>query len=183
MAAIPVQDKPLEYDYHYNVDQQVSVNAFMEVNIDGEAVRFQVTSRYGSTPEKIARTVHATIDAYRLLRQEYPRQLIQPPPAEPQDTEPKYTPVDDTGSELPPINRFIVERLSVKLEDGKFFYKVMGGNFTQYGISVWPEVLQAAKLPTGTVEMPSINGWTAEYAEQQKDGHTRRKVTRLLPPK
>ena len=184
-AGAKSQPEKIEQDYHYQVDQQVSVNAFLDVDLIGETVRFQVTNRYGATTEKITKTVRANIEAYKLLRQEFPRQLAQP---QKQQThvgppEPEYVPVDDGGYNLPPVQRFTAEKLSVRMEDGKFFYKVMGGNFTQYGISVWPEVLQAANLPTDTANMPSINGWIAEYTETQKDGKTRRKVTRLLPSK
>jgi hypothetical protein len=89
--------------------------------------------------------------------------------------------MDDSGSELPQIKSFVAEKLSVKMEDGKYFYKVMGGQFSQWGISVWPEVLLNCKVNiTDPANPPLIAGWTAEYTETQKDGKTRRKVTRLL---
>jgi hypothetical protein len=64
--------QPKEQEYVYQVDQQVSVNAFFDASIDAETVRFQVTSRYGSTPEKIVKTTEAAIEAYKLLRAAYP---------------------------------------------------------------------------------------------------------------
>jgi hypothetical protein len=63
---------PIQQDYHYQVDQQVSVNAFFEADVEGETVKFQVTSRYGSTPEKIVKTTEAAIEAYKILRAAYP---------------------------------------------------------------------------------------------------------------
>ena len=58
---------------NYAVDQQVSVNAFIDVDINGENVKFQITSRYNSTPEKIVKTTKAAIEAFAQIRAEYPR--------------------------------------------------------------------------------------------------------------
>ena len=60
-----------EQQYIYQTDQQVSVNAFIDISIDGEPVRFQVTSRYGATSDKISKTVTAAIEAYRAIREAY----------------------------------------------------------------------------------------------------------------
>jgi hypothetical protein len=176
------QDAPkaIEQEYHYQVDQQVSVNSFIDIDINGENVRFQVTSRYGATPEKIVKTTKAEIDAYILLRQEYPRTLIAPPAP----SEPKYVNVDGGGNETADSKTFTVERISIKIEDGHHYYKVMGGKFSKYGCTVWPEVLEAAglKIDHATGQMnASVNGWTAEYVEFEKDGNKRTKVTRLSP--
>lgn len=120
-----------------------------------------------------------------------PAAVAEPQQQKPQGpVQPEYQDIDDSGHQLPVIQSFVAERLSVKFEDGKYFYKVMGGKWSQYGIAIWPEVLIAAGLGVnadGTPAWgnppnpPSINGWTAEYTETLKDGKPRRKVTRLLP--
>jgi hypothetical protein len=170
--------KTVEQDYHYQVDQQVSVNAFIDVDVLGETVRFQVTNRYGATPEKIIKTTRAAIEAYIAMRQEFPRQVIQPPVP----SEPSYHTVDDGGNELPKVKSFTAERLSVESVDGKHYYKVVGTPFTQYGVRVWDEVLEAAgvQVDHATGAITNITGWTAEYVEEFKNGKNIKKVTRLL---
>jgi hypothetical protein len=182
MLEQPTQDVTPKQDYHYQVDQQVSVNSFLDVPIDGETVRFQVTNRYGASPEKIVKTVRANIEAYTILRQAFPRMIVQPNIP----SEPRYQDIDDGGSDLPPVNSFIAEKLSVSYHDGKFYTKVMGGKWSQYGITIWDEVLEKAGIKidvSNPQNVPSINGWRADYVEEIKDGKTRRKITRLLPPK
>jgi hypothetical protein len=179
------QEQAPKQDYHYQVDQQVSVNAFFDTEIMGETVRFQITSRHGSTPEKIIKNVDAAIQAYSILREKYPRNLTIPEPPTPQ--EPKYQPIDDGGNDLPEVLTFTADLLTVDMHDGKFFFKVKGGKFTQFGVNVWPEVLKAANLTvdlsTVPPTIPNVAGWRADYIEEFKDGKPRRKVTRLLPGK
>ena len=166
-----------------------STNMFLNHPMMG---RVQFTFRgatardWGMVMEDVGRFLHYmkdkgwNFDGYAAAKPAEAPQTPQPP----DPNEPQYTNVDDSGSELPPVKSFVAERLSVKMEDGKYFYKVMGGQFNQWGISVWPEVLEACRINvTDPASPPSINGWTAEYTEIQKDGKTRRKVTRLLPPK
>lgn len=69
----PTQAVTPNTSFNYSVDQQVSVNAFIDVEVNGEPVKFQITSRYNSTAEKIVKTAKAAIDAYAQLRAEYQR--------------------------------------------------------------------------------------------------------------
>ena len=80
----PTQAVKSEMDFIYQVDQQVSVNAFIDIDINGEPVRFQITNRYNSSAEKIVKTTTAAIEAFAALRAQYPRsvQIPQPKPAE-----------------------------------------------------------------------------------------------------
>lgn len=172
-------------NYLYQVDQQVSVNAYFETEIGGETVRFQLTARYGATAEKIAKTLRTTIEAYQGLRQEFPRQVVTPPTA---PTEPTRHPIDDSGNEQPQVLTATAGRLSIEMKDGRYYYKVMdavfppGARGTKFGITVWGEVLQAAKLDVSDPQqMPNINGWRVDYVLNEK-GYPA-KVTRLLPPK
>lgn len=172
------QEKAVEMQFNYQVDQQVSVNAYFDTEIEGETVRFQITSRYNSTPEKIVKTVNTAIKAFEMLRQDHSRQFIAPPVQE------VRVPIDDSGNEQPEVKTFTADKLSVSMHDGKYYYKVVGKPFTQYGVPVWNEVLEAAKLDVSDPNnLPHIAGWRADYIEQMKDGKKRMKVTRLLPSK
>lgn len=73
-----MSEQKTDQQYLYHTDQQVSVNAFIEVDLEGENVRFQVTSRYGSTPEKIIKTTQAAIEAYKAIRASYPLPKREP---------------------------------------------------------------------------------------------------------
>jgi hypothetical protein len=100
--------------------------------------------------------------------------------------EPTRQPIDDSGSDLPEIKSFYADSLSVSMNNGKYYYKVIGGVFKQYGVTVWPEVLTAAGLNVSEGQpVPNIAGWKAEYIEEpgKEPGKKRMKVTRLLPPK
>jgi hypothetical protein len=44
----------------------------MDVDIDGEIQKFQITARYGVNVEYIEKTVKDYIEAFRNLRKEYP---------------------------------------------------------------------------------------------------------------
>jgi hypothetical protein len=105
---------------------------------------------------------------------------VRTPAAQPQ--EPSRQPIDDSGHELPDVKTFAAEKLSVSMNDGKFYYKVVGKPFTQFGVPVYEEVLEAAKLDVSNpMQLPNIAGWKADYIETVKDGKKRMKVTRLLP--
>lgn len=84
----------VQQQFVYHTDQQVSVNAFIDIDVDGEPVRFQVTNRYNATAEKIAKTTQAAIEAYKALRANYPRPegKVAPSNAPAQSSEKKYEP-------------------------------------------------------------------------------------------
>ena len=103
-----------EYEYQYQVDQQVSVNAYFETEINGEAVKFQVTSRYGSTAEKIVKTTEAAITAYSMLRALYPK----PVPST------KTPLVDETGT--PVVDAQTGAPVMTDLPAGVKVYRVAG---------------------------------------------------------
>jgi hypothetical protein len=81
----------------------------------------------------------------------------------------------------------VAERLSVEMKDSKFYYKVIGVPFVKHGVTVWPEVLEAAGIQidhSNPGNPPNIAGWKAEYIEKVgTNGMTPAKVTRLLPGK
>ena len=176
MATDTPQD--IKQDYHYQVDQQVSVNSFLDVEVGGENVRFQVTNRYGATPEKIVKTVRANIEAFAILRETFPRALVQA-------SAPQV--VQQATGDNPEVKSFTADRMSVEMKDGKFYYKVIGAPFTKFGVNVWDEVLQASGITIDHANPgnpPNIAGWKAEYIEKENNGKmVPAKVTRLLPGK
>ena len=95
--------------YTYAVEQEVSVNAFFDVQIGDENVRFQITNRYGATAEKIKNTLMESVEAYSKLRETYPRPERSTPQAagEPQPAEKKsYEPKPVPENELPEALQF-----------------------------------------------------------------------------
>lgn len=170
------ETKP-EQSYHYQTDQQVSVNAYFDTEVGGETVRFQITNRYGASTEKIVRTVKAAIEAYAALRAEFPRNIPAP--------EPKRVDIDDNGNDLPQVNTFTASRLSISVTDGKTSYRVHGGQFEKWGVSIYEEALKATGLDVSNpATPPNINGWRADWVEYTAgNGKQYKKITRLLPSK
>lgn len=105
------------------------------------------------------------------------------PAQPPAPSEPHYQPIDDSGHEKPAVKTFIAERLVLETRDGKHYYKVIGRPFEKYGVRVWQEVLEQAnvKVDHATGQHTSINGWTAEYVEQEYNGKKSLKVIKLSP--
>ncbi len=74
---------------------------------------------------------------------------------------------------------FAAEKLVCSVNDGKTYYKIQGGPFTKWGVTVWPEtiatVLDLDQLdPTQTYD---LTGYTATYL--RVDGKPK-KVTALI---
>lgn len=73
---------------------------------------------------------------------------------------------------------FDATELVATVNNGKAYWKVKGGPWTQFGITAWPEVLESAGLTNlNPMETYSLTGWTAYYTV---DGQNRKKVTRLV---
>lgn len=71
---------------------------------------------------------------------------------------------------------------SYDAERAKTFWRVKGGKFTKHGVTVWPEVLEAAGFATDMgAQVYALDGWHAEYVLRE-DGKTPDKITRLLKP-
>lgn len=113
----------------------------------------------------------------------FENEWLTQPKAEP--TEPEYIPVDDHGSEVREPKSFTAESLVVSMANGKYYHKVMGGPFKKFGVSVWPEVLEACGLDVSDpTKLPNIAGYFAAYIEKEKDGKfVPDKIVRLMPPK
>ena len=74
-----------EIAYVYAVDQQVSINTFLDVDIDGETFKLQLTTRHQASTEKIVNDFLATIGALRLIRETYPKPTLPAATAPKQD--------------------------------------------------------------------------------------------------
>lgn len=85
-----------------------------------------------------------------------------------------------------PVQTFKAALLEGSVNAGKSYWKVKGGPFTKYGVTVWPEVLAMHtifnNLAAGGTK--DLTGWTAEYITKQNDkGDTvPDKVVRLIAP-
>jgi hypothetical protein len=80
---------------------------------------------------------------------------------------------------------FEAEKLAATVNGGKVYWKVSGGRFSKFGVTIWPEVLNAA-CATGMIACDDelnpmheydLTGLTACYVEN--DGKPQ-KVTRLI---
>ncbi len=85
-----------------------------------------------------------------------------------------------TPPAAPPMaeDTFQCATLSASITDGKIYWKVKGGRFSQYGVTVWPEVLEAAGFTNLDPLTPyNLAGWTATIAVTSEG--KAQKVTRL----
>lgn len=74
---------------------------------------------------------------------------------------------------------FIGDEIIVEMKDSKLYYKVIGGQFTKFGVRVWPEVLKAAGLPVENMKGGKRYklGRICHYST--KDNGNPEKVTRI----
>mgnify|MGYP003132905077 CR=1 FL=1 len=96
----------------------------------------------------------------------------------PNGAPPPTTPAQVVAAESE-TETFAAEKLVCSINDGKTYYKVQGGPFTKFGVTVWPEtiatVLDLDQLdPTQTYD---LTGYTATYL--RVDGKPK-KVTALI---
>jgi hypothetical protein len=85
---------------------------------------------------------------------------------------------------------FTADSMEITIKGEKTYCKVKGNPFTQYGVNVWQEVLQAAGLVTKHVEEldprnpPDVSGWVCFYTEKQlENGKTvPDKIVKMVAP-
>lgn len=64
---------------------------------------------------------------------------------------------------------FRAETLTKSTEGDKTYYKVKGGSFEKFGVTIWPEALQAAGFDLDTLAgVTSLKGYTAYYVLNDK---------------
>lgn len=100
---------------------------------------------------------------------------VAPPPApRTQAATPAAVPVA-SGQALPPGNdlSFAAQTLTASMMNGKTYWKVRGGQFTKYGVSIWPEVLTAAGIEPSTLNPAQeyqLTGYNAMYQTKIHNG-------------
>ena len=63
---------------------------------------------------------------------------------------------------------FPASSLAATITDGKTYWKVKGGRFGKWGVTIWPETLDAAGFGALDPIRPyDLSGWTAEYIEKE----------------
>ena len=124
-----------------------------------------------------ARDVQGRIEKYGWTTPEEYRKThenLRPQPSGQGQKSPHPNPLLSQASVL----TFAVETLSPTTSKGKTYWKALGGKFSQYGVSVWPEVLEAAGFSDlDPMREYGIPGWTAEYILKDNKPD---KVTRLF---
>ncbi len=153
--------------FNYSVDQQVSVNAFIDIDVNGEPVKFQITSRYNSTPEKIVKTTKAAIEAFAAIRAEYQRpekpvQAIRDSSA----SEPKSEHKNENAGTYEDPRWFHATSVVVSMTDGKQYFKVKGedGKFPKFPVTIWPETLEKFGIDPNAIDMKNGHALTDVYA-------------------
>lgn len=92
-----------------------------------------------------------------------------PPPAQPQ---PQQASGNGSGQSFP------AKTLTATVADGKTFWKIKGGMWEKWGITVYPEVLAEAGFgELNPLQTYDLTNWTAHYSLKE-DGKPQ-KVTRL----
>jgi hypothetical protein len=84
-------------------------------------------------------------------------------------------PVQSDAQPLHPANSlsFAAETLTGSVNKGKIYWKIRGGPFSKFGVTVWPEVLQSAGIEPSTLDPMQeykLNGYNAMYQTVIKDG-------------
>lgn len=103
---MPAQETP-KIEYTYQVEQKASANVYFDCDINGEAVRLQLTARHGATPEQLVSTADALIAAYSALREKSPLPSRPVPAAVPHASgtkkpyERKPVPANEVPEDLP----------------------------------------------------------------------------------
>lgn len=91
----------------YNMEQAVSANGRLDVDIDGEHHNILVTVRNGADPERVASVVSVYIEGIRILRKAYPLTEVvkeaqaQAAPVSSGETKKPYQPTPVPENELP----------------------------------------------------------------------------------
>lgn len=160
-------------DENGNYKVQCSVSGF---DIDGRSVMWNIR---GTTPEEF----DALLDRYapRIAKlhgsraeAEHSRHAESVEPKQPEPATQPTQPNDGNGD-----LSFRVDILEGQVQNGKASWKAKGGKYSQFGVTVYPEVLKEAGLGIADGQNFAANGdWVAHYVL----GNTGKpyKVTKLV---
>ncbi len=90
-------------------------------------------------------------------------------PSEDLPPEPQYVPVQEPAK--PTEYSFETEFLECTITNNKQFFKILGGMFSKYGVTVWPEVLTTAGIQPTKLEggkKYNLHGYNAFYVLNDK---------------
>lgn len=68
------------------------------------------------------------------------------------------------------VHTFAAETMTATVDDGKVYWKVKGGQFQKFGVSIWPEALEAAGFvfdEMNPMKPVDLTGWTAYYSTKE----------------
>jgi len=157
---------------------------------DGYGCDVQVTMRDGVTKEIVKQVFEARKEFVELAvghgwqftaaskpaPQAAPASNGQPPAAQPQAAPPPGA-VAGGGFASAASDVFDAETLVGSITEGKPTWKVKGGRFSQWGVTIYPEAIAAAGLGVEPGKTYSLAGWRAHYV-MKPDGKPQ-KVTQL----
>lgn len=108
--------------------------------------------------------------------------MTPPIPEEPPlPSEPVYEPIPQAPQtpKAPEEFSFTTVKLYCTLTDGKMYFKVAGGQYVKYGVTVWPEVLDGVGIKWGELQAKPYDfpGYKAVYVKNAKGSP--QKVIRL----
>lgn len=178
---------------------QASSNFYWTLETEKGVFNFQTTIRGILTPEQIVAHVSSSVAASKHvteiggfakdLRDKYSSapaaKLPEPTPvetivAEVQNADPILQPATQPATQpTASAETFSTEKLVVSISNGKKYFKIKGGQWAKYGVTVWDEVLIAAGIPVGKLEgqeynLPSYVATFVRKADGKPD-----KVTKL----
>jgi len=78
---------------------------------------------------------------------------------------------------------FLADKLTATVDDGNAYWKVRGGQYTKFGVTIWPEALVDAGFDfdeLNPMKPVDLSGWTAHYV--LNDNGKPKKVVKLVQP-
>jgi hypothetical protein len=66
-----------------------------------------------------------------------------------------------------------------EMKSGKPYWKVKGGKYTRFGVTIWPEVLEAAEIKPDKLDVAKtykLDGFTAYYELNEETGNPQKVV-------
>lgn len=149
--------------------EEVSTNFYWTVG-DKETFNLQTTLRGEVDPAAVKRhlaNIKAALVGVVALGGHAKAVGKQPEPITTTSLAPAATTAPN-GQQLPEqadTQAFQASELCIDTHDGKTYFKVKGGQFTKFGVTIWPETLAAAGLAKPTANA-SLAGWTAHYTNK-----------------
>lgn len=158
--------------------EQASTNFYWTLQDEKGVFNLQTTIRGVLSADQIALHLNSAIMATKHvtarggvakdLRDKYSAPAAKLPEV-PTATLPEPTPVDTIIATVaqndPTLNppapataeTFPTEKLAVTISNNKKYFKIKGGPWAKYGVTVWDEVLVAAGIPVGKLEAKEFN--------------------------